>query len=202
MSVRWGEGMEPLMVPIDSVQQHPDNPRNGDMDALIESIKTHGFMDPIVVQKSTGYILAGNHRWQALHYFNESTVPVIWYTGDDLGAKKFLLADNRVGDRGRYDEHALLDILKTIQDEDPTAGLVGTGYTTDDYTALLTLMNADGDEGGFGAPSDDEAGFAVNGIYRLIVDFDNEDERDEAYIEMLDRLGVDDEDDAVRKENI
>lgn len=201
MSVRWGEGMESLMVPIDSVQQHPDNPRNGDMDALIESIKTHGFMDPIVVQKSTGYILAGNHRWQALHYFNEATVPVIWYTGDDLGAKKFLLADNRVGDRGRYDEHALLDILKTIQDEDSTAGLVGTGYTTDDYNAILAQMIADG-ESGFTPTSEEGHGIALNGIYRLIVDFDSEDERDEAYIEMLDRLGVDDEDDSVRKENI
>ncbi len=44
---------------------HPKNPRKGNVDLIIESIEENGFYGALIVQKSTGYILTGNHRFVA-----------------------------------------------------------------------------------------------------------------------------------------
>lgn len=53
------------VVPIDSVRPHPQNPRRGNVDAIAQLIRANGFRGALVVQRSTGYILAGNPRWLA-----------------------------------------------------------------------------------------------------------------------------------------
>lgn len=70
------EGVE--MVPIDAIQPHPSNPRQGDVGAIVESIKANGFYRPLIVQRSTSYILAGNHSWQAARELGLVKVPVTW----------------------------------------------------------------------------------------------------------------------------
>ena len=45
-----------------ALRPHPRNPRRGDVDAIEESIAENGFYGCVVAQRSTGYILAGNHR--------------------------------------------------------------------------------------------------------------------------------------------
>ena len=50
---------------IASVQPHPRNVRQGDVGAIATSLSTHGQYRPIVVQESTGHILAGNHTYKA-----------------------------------------------------------------------------------------------------------------------------------------
>jgi hypothetical protein len=50
-----------LIVPIDSVTLHPNNPRRGDVEAVAASLARFGQQKPIVVQASTGYVVAGNH---------------------------------------------------------------------------------------------------------------------------------------------
>jgi len=52
-------------VGIHTIRPHPRNPRKGDVDLIEESINENGFFDPIGVQKSTGFIIDGNHRWKA-----------------------------------------------------------------------------------------------------------------------------------------
>ena len=56
---------EYAMVPVDSLETHPRNVNQGDIGAIYESIGANGFYGAIVAQKSTGRILAGNHRYQA-----------------------------------------------------------------------------------------------------------------------------------------
>ena len=38
---------------------HPDNPRHGDVPAIVESIKANGWFGTIVAQRSTSHVLAG-----------------------------------------------------------------------------------------------------------------------------------------------
>ena len=64
------------LVPIDSIQPHPRNARQGDIGAIVESIKANQFYGACVVQRSTRYILVGNHRWRAAKQCDLTQVPV------------------------------------------------------------------------------------------------------------------------------
>ena len=57
--------LKPLEVPVAGLTPYPRNPRNGDTDAIRESLLAHGQYRPIVVRKSTGEVLAGNHTYAA-----------------------------------------------------------------------------------------------------------------------------------------
>ena len=48
------------IVPIDSICPHERNVNQADLGALLQSVEANGFYGFIVVQKSTGKILAGN----------------------------------------------------------------------------------------------------------------------------------------------
>lgn len=50
---------------LGELKPHPRNPRQGDVGAIYQSIEANGFYGAIVAQRSTGYILAGNHRYKA-----------------------------------------------------------------------------------------------------------------------------------------
>lgn len=54
---------------VDKIELHPDNPRTinpGRMRDLKASIIAKGFYEPILVWKSGGYVLSGNHRLKAI----------------------------------------------------------------------------------------------------------------------------------------
>lgn len=121
-------------VPVGDLKSHPDNPRKGNIDALAESIRINGFYGAIVVQQSTGYILVGNHRWQAAKAVGLKKVPVIYVDVDDEGARKILLADNRTSDMSTYDESALVKLLSSID-------LAGTGYDESDLDDIIARLD-------------------------------------------------------------
>lgn len=124
---------EPVL--IDTVSPHPDNPRRGDVGSIVASIDANGFYGAIVVQKSTGYILAGNHRWQAAKAAGMPSIPAVVLDVDDDRARRILLVDNRANDIATYDEAQLIHVLKTLEISDDALG--GTGYTTTDLADLL-----------------------------------------------------------------
>ncbi len=123
------------LVPRDSVRPHPRNPRQGDLGALTESIRLNGFYGALVVQSSTGYILAGNHRWRAAEMLGLEQVPVIWVDVDEDAANRILLVDNRLNDLADYDGQQLVDLLQELVMSD--RGLEGTGYDGDDLDELM-----------------------------------------------------------------
>lgn len=127
--------MNSEVVPLDAVRPHPRNPRQGDTGAIHESITANGFYGAVVAQKSTGYILAGNHRHQAAAQAGATEIPVTWVDVDDDHALRILLADNRTNDLASYDDAALAEILKDIHEAHGT--LAGTGYDGDALDELL-----------------------------------------------------------------
>ena len=94
-------------VPVDSVTLHPRNPRRGDVDAIADSIRAHGQYAPLVVQRSTGFVLAGNHRLLALRRLGRDHVDVVFIDVDDDEALRILLVDNRASDEATYDSAEL-----------------------------------------------------------------------------------------------
>lgn len=125
-------------VPIDAVRVHPRNPRQGDVGAIYQSIDANGFYGTIIAQRSTGRILAGNHRWKAAQQDGATEIPVTWVDVDDEHALRILLADNRTNDLATYDDEALAEILKDIHESSGT--LLGTGYDGDDLDQLLAEL--------------------------------------------------------------
>jgi ParB-like chromosome segregation protein Spo0J len=125
--------------PIDAIKPHPQNPRQGDIGAIHTSIQTNGFYGTIIAQKSTGYILAGNHRWQAARQTKTKTIPVTWLDVDDDHALRILLADNRTNDLATYNDNMLSELLQDLHNA--TGTLDGTGYTGDDLDELLAGLN-------------------------------------------------------------
>lgn len=128
-------------VKLDRLELHPQNPRIGNVDAVLESIETNGFYGTIVAQKATGRILVGNHRYQAARLAGLERVPVVWVDVDDDTALRILLADNRTSDLAEYDDTRLREALEEIMESH--GSLVGTGY---DDTFLEDLLGQDPDD--------------------------------------------------------
>lgn len=113
-------------VPIHEIRCHPQNARTGDVGAIYQSIEANGFYGACVVQESTGYILAGNHRFQAAQHAGAADVPVIFIDCDDERALRILLADNRTADLADWDVAGLAELLREFAHS--AEGLLGTGF--------------------------------------------------------------------------
>lgn len=188
--VRFPKSVEPLLVPLDRVQQFPGNPNNGDLDELITSIQVHGFLGVITADANTGYIMAGNHRWQALHALGATHVPVVWAEQALDGGKRFLIGDNKLGQLAEMDEAMELEILKELQDTD--LGLAGTGFDEAGLDRLMADVAASAE-----MPIGGGMEVAPNGIYQVIVEFQDEGERDDLFAELADHF-----EDKVRTANL
>ncbi len=126
-------------VSVHDVQPHPRNPRVGRTDLIEESIEVNGFYGALVVQESTGYVLAGNHRLLAARNAGEETVPVFYLDVDDIEAKRLMLADNRTADLAGYLDDELASLLGQLAASQ--AGLAGTGFADSDLAELLEQLN-------------------------------------------------------------
>ena len=127
--------IEHTIVDIDSVQAHPKNVRQGDIGAISESLKAHGQYRPIVVDKRTNYILAGNHTWKAAKALGWAEISAGFIeTKDDDEALRILLADNRANDLAMYDTGSLEELLKELSKSDE--GLEGSLFDLADLDDL------------------------------------------------------------------
>jgi hypothetical protein len=180
-AVRFPKSLQPLLVPIDSVHQHEYNPNNGDLDALIESIEVNGFVTAVSVDAKTGNIVAGNHRWQALHALGATHIPVIWIDHmDQTGAVRYMIADNQTGRLAVMDKSALAGLLTQLHDTE--MGLAGSGFDQNTYENLLLELN------NMQMPIPEGQGFghepAPNGIFQVVLDFWSEDDRDTYFADL------------------
>ncbi len=126
------------VVPLDKVRLHPRNPNRGEVGEIAESIRHNGFFGAIVAQRSSGYILAGNHRYQAAAQRGLKDVPVVWVDVDDEQALRILVADNQTQRLGEDDPHTLAAALQSLLKD--TGTLDGTGYGIGDLEALMNEL--------------------------------------------------------------
>lgn len=129
--------LETVQVEADKIREHPRNPRKGDVEAIKESMQANGVYRPVIVQKSSGYILAGNHTYRAMRELGETLIPVVFVDVDDDTATRILLADNKTAELAKYDDKALAELLENIPDLD------GTGFDERDLQDLQDLLASD-----------------------------------------------------------
>jgi ParB-like chromosome segregation protein Spo0J len=120
------------VVPIDQLSQHPDNPRKGDVELIASSIDANGFYGAVIAQRSTGHVLAGNHRLLAARARDIEHLPVVWVDVDDDRALRIMAVDNRSNDVAEYDEQRLIELLQGFDHD-----YRGTGFTETELAAML-----------------------------------------------------------------
>jgi hypothetical protein len=150
---------------VDEVTTFAGNPRQGDVDAIAESLTKHGQYRTIVVNTGThtgrpNEVLAGNHTLLAARKLGWESIDATVVDVDDAMCRSIVAADNRLADKGGYDEQALLELLEGLD-----GNLIGTGYDDSDVQDLRDLLG-DGDMwerngvgGGDGHSDDDDAKF-------------------------------------------
>ena len=89
------------MLPIHKVEPNPNQPRRDfdpeELEALAESIATHGIIQPLTVRElSSGYyqIIAGERRWRAARMANQREVPAVIIEADDRKVMELALIEN------------------------------------------------------------------------------------------------------------
>jgi ParB family chromosome partitioning protein len=89
-----------LEVSVDAIKENPRQPRyrftQSDLEDLINSIKEHGILQPLVVTKAgSGYeLIAGERRLRASRTIGLETVPVIVREADDQTKLELALIEN------------------------------------------------------------------------------------------------------------
>ena len=89
------------LLPIYKVEPNPDQPRQDfdeeELQALSESIATHGVVQPLTVRElPSGYyqIIAGERRWRAARMANLKEVPAVIIEADDKKTMELALIEN------------------------------------------------------------------------------------------------------------
>jgi hypothetical protein len=122
-------------VEISRLKPHPSNARTHDVPKIQRSLERFGQVNPIVVQKSTGYIIKGHGTVEAATRLKWSTIDVQIVDMDDDTALGYLIADNATSDSSGYDKRKLLGVLQSA------LSLEGLGFDEDDIEALNEDVN-------------------------------------------------------------
>jgi GNAT superfamily N-acetyltransferase len=121
-------------LPVEWIRPHPDNPNQGDEEALADSIERLGFFGAILVRQTDEYeyeLIGGEHRWRKVCADGGKTIPaLVVHDIDDETALRMLLVDNEITRRGRYDNTRLTKVLRSLPD------LRGTGFPADILSEL------------------------------------------------------------------
>lgn len=147
-------------APLKEILRAPRNPKDHDIGAIIQSMLRFGFVTPGVVNESTGNIVVGHGRADALAQLQEQGVDPperiqVAEDGDwlvplvrgvrfksDEEAEAYLVADNRLTDLGGWRDDALLEVLMSLGNHDPDL-LTVTGFDDGDVQELAGRTGVD-----------------------------------------------------------
>lgn len=122
-------------VPVGDLRPHPLNANVGASAVIAESIRENSWYGAVYAHEGTGYIVAGNHRWEEAVKAGADTIPVIWLDVDERRASKILAVDNESSRKGRNDDAKLAALLESFAGD-----YAGTGYEEPDLNALLAKL--------------------------------------------------------------
>lgn len=124
-----------------TLRPYPGNPNRGDVNGIKASIERIGFTGALIVQKSTGYVVSGNHTLQAVLELGMEQVPVLIQDITDDEARAVVVAFNRLNRLGYDDHDALTAILQDLLAN--TGSLDGTGYDESELDAVIAALEAE-----------------------------------------------------------
>ena len=150
-------------MPLADVVPAARNPKEHDGAGIRRSIDRFGVAEVVLLDERTGRLVAGHGRIEALAEMERDetidtppdgvvlgedgawTVPVVrgWSSRSDAEAEAYLVASNRLAERGGADERALAELLEELADQQL---LDVTGYEQADLDALLDSVGGQLDD--------------------------------------------------------
>ena len=108
-------------IKVNRIRPNPWNPNLMSMkteEALNQSVKSYGFIDPITVRRVKEdefdfEIIDGEHRWGVARFRDIETLPAIILDLSDVQAKKLTIIQNEL--KGRPEVPSLAELLEDIQ---------------------------------------------------------------------------------------
>lgn len=130
-------------VPVGSLKPAAYNPRTMDTDEMRRlrlSLRTYGFVDPVIAQKSTRLVIGGHQRLDAAKAEGYTEVPVVFVDIDDKHAMALNLALNRIS--GEFDYRKLSEVIAQI-DTGEIKNMEITGFALDEIEKIMTFSFSD-----------------------------------------------------------
>jgi len=127
-------------VPLDDLHPDPANPRHiseEELDALERSIRSFGFVQPVVARRADHTMIGGHQRLVAARRLGLTSVPVIFLDLTAEQARLLGLAFNKIG--GSFDEALLARLLSELQAV-PDLDLSLSGFGEDEIHELLRSL--------------------------------------------------------------
>jgi hypothetical protein len=139
-------------LPLDKLVEAPRNPKQHSLEEIKASMRRFGFVAVPAINETTGRLVAGHGRKEALVEMQAAgepppqrirvknkawLVPVLRGVAfaTDAEAEAYLLADNRLTEIGGNDEAVLAQILADLKEH--VGGLQGVGYNDEDVARIL-----------------------------------------------------------------
>jgi len=145
-------------VSLSDLREWPGNPKLHDFDAIDRSIERFGFVQPLLIDERSGKMVAGHGRLATLMQMRDAGRPAParielrdgeWYVpvirgiafNSEAEAQAYLLADNRLVEKGGWDDEKLTTMLRELTE----ASVEVPGWSADElmpYVEDPTLGNA------------------------------------------------------------
>lgn len=132
-----------MQMSLDDIRPYDNNPRDNStaVDAVAESIKSYGFLVPIIVD-ADGIIVAGHTRYQASLNLELDEVPVIRAEHlTEEQAQAFRLIDNKTAELATWDFDLLSNEIATLAESG--LDLTPFGWTQEEVDCLSHMVTED-----------------------------------------------------------
>jgi len=133
-------------VPIESLVVDPNNANTHDeknMTAIVKSLDTFGQRLPLIVDKTTRVIEAGNGRYVAAEQLGWTHIAVLLCDDTSAMAAAFGLADNRTGELATWDVEKLSFLLKELGSLSDIESDLLVGFDENDLATFSSMCDAD-----------------------------------------------------------
>lgn len=169
-------------IALDELKRYPKNPKLHDLGAIHASVEQWGFIDRILINKTTGHIVSGHGRLDVLVQrkaqglepprgieTNPDTgawmVPVDFVEVPENEEGAVVVALNRTTERGGWDDAMLVQVLTEARAQG-TDVYRATGYDDEDVARILA--DSASEDGFSGGPQED--GFEIPAALDVLQD--------------------------------
>ncbi len=145
----------PLMVPIDSVVQNPENDRGHDasnLAAIQASLEDYGQDVPLVCREEDRVIIKGNGRHLAARALGWTHIAALFVPDSQLEAAGRSIADNRSGELSHWEKGYLQKHVQALVAQKKSPARLG--FTPEQVAILLCQDAQGGQPGGGGGPGE------------------------------------------------
>lgn len=133
---------------LDALEENPRNCRQHEPDQVVliaDSIRRFGFTNPVLIDEA-GVLIAGHGRLMAARLAGLTEVPCVVLKGlSDEEKRAYVIADNRLAEKSRWDEGLLMEELEALQDAGFDELLLG--FSAEDIDELAGEFASPEDEG-------------------------------------------------------